>query len=224
MRMRRKKNLENRLSGCTEYLRIPEWPDERDFRLAAAQQEYIELDSWFEKSQPLWLEIGCGKGQFAIELAGQHPEINILAVEKIANVVVTAAEKAAAANLPNLRFLNCSAEYLQRYLRPQSVSRLFLNFSCPYPKERYASHRLTSARFLPIYAALLTPHAEIHQKTDNRQLFEYSIEQLSAYGFTLKNVSLDLHHSDFAGNIVTEYEQRFLDLGQPIYRLEAYIR
>lgn len=224
MRMRRKKNLETRLAGCTAYLYIPTWPENRDFRLAAEERDYLDLDGWFEKPQPLWLEIGCGRGQFAIELARRHPEINLLAVEKVANVVVGAAEKAAAAGLPNVRFLNCSAEYLPRYLREQSVGRLFLNFSCPFPKKRYASHRLTSEQFLPIYAALLQKGAEIHQKTDNRAFFEYSIEKLSDFGFTIRNVSLDLHHSDFEGNIVTEYEKRFSDLGQPIYRLEAYLK
>lgn len=224
MRMRRKKYLNERLNECAENLRIPVLPPDRDFRQAPLTPEYLDLAGWFEQDQPLWLEIGCGKGQFAVELARRHPEINILAVEKVANVVVAAAEKGKEAGLPNLRFLQLGAEYLPRYLRPHTVSRLYLNFSCPYPKKRYAGHRLTAPRFLEIYQGLLTPGAEIHQKTDNRPFFEYSIEQLSGFGFTLKNVSLDLHHSDFEGNIVTEYEKRFSDLGQPIYRLEAYLK
>ena len=224
MRMRRKKNLETRLADCADRLKIPAMPDDRDFRAAKEQAAFIDLDGWFEKKQPLWLEIGCGRGQFAAELAKQHPEVNILAVEKVANVIVAAAEKAKEQELPNLRLLNCAAEYLPRYLRPHTVERLYLNFSCPFPTARYAAHRLTSERFLPIYDALLTENAEIHQKTDNRAFFEYSIEKLTGFGFALKNVSLDLHASDFAGNIVTEYEKRFADLGQPIYRLEAYRR
>ena len=224
MRMRRKKNLETRLADCAARLKIPAMPDDRDFRAAKEQAAFIDLDGWFEKKQPLWLEIGCGRGQFAAELAKQHPEVNILAVEKVANVIVAAAEKAKEQELPNLRLLNCAAEYLPRYLRPHTVERLYLNFSCRFRKARYAEHRLTSERFLPIYDALLTENAEIHQKTDNRAFFEYSIEKLTGFGFALKNVSLDLHASDFAGNIVTEYEKRFADLGQPIYRLEAYRR
>ncbi len=224
VRMRRKKHLDERLESCSGYLFTPQMPQDRDFRQASLTPAYLDLAGWFEKDQPLWLEIGCGKGQFAVEIARRHPEVNVLAVEKVANVVVAAAEKGQKEGLPNLRFLQCSAEYLPRYLRPGTVTRLFLNFSCPYPKKRYAGHRLTSPRFLTIYEGLLTPGAEIHQKTDNRPFFEYSIEQLSNFGFTLKNVSLDLHHSDFEGNIVTEYEKRFSDLGQPIYRLEAYLK
>ena len=101
---------------------------------------------------------------------------------------------------------------------------IFLNFSCPFPKKSHASHRLTSPTFLKLYKELLCENGEIHQKTDNQQLFEYSLEQLSQFGFALKNISLDLHNSDFKGNIVTEYEQRFVSLGQPIYRLEAHIK
>lgn len=224
MRMRRKKHLEERLADCAANLLCPALPQDRDFRQAEFTPDYLDADTWFEQQQPLWLEIGCGKGQFAVELAQRHPEINLLAVEKVANVVVAAAEKGRKAGLPNLRFLQCGAEYLPRYLPPHTVQRLFLNFSCPYPKKRYAGHRLTAPQFLSIYDRLLAPGAEIHQKTDNRSFFEYSIEQLSAYGFLLKNVSLDLHHSDFEGNIVTEYEQRFVSLGQPIYRLEAHLR
>ncbi|MBO5410241.1 MAG: hypothetical protein J6A60_03165, partial [Clostridia bacterium] len=100
--------------------------------------------------------------------------------------------------------------------------RIYLNFSCPYPKNRYANHRLTNPRFLKSYDIILKNGGEIHQKTDNTGFFEYSIEQLSGYGFALKNVSLDLHSSSFEGNIETEYEHRFASQGLPIYRLEAY--
>lgn len=224
MRMRRKKHLDSRMAACEKYLLVPAWPENKDIRLAAEDPQYIDLDGWFEKKQPLWLEIGCGLGTFAVETARRNPDMNILAVEKVANVVVSAAEKAAAANLPNLRFLQCGAEYLPKYLQAGTVERLFLNFSCPYPKKRYASHRLTHPRFLEIYRGLLAKGAEIHQKTDNMHFFEFSIEQFATAGFAIKNVSLDLHKSSFEGNIVTEYEKRFSDLGQPIYRLEAYFK
>ncbi len=224
MRMRRKKYLDNRIAACEKYLLVPAWPENKDMRVAGDDPHYIDLDNWFEKPQPLWLEIGCGLGTFAVETAKRNPNINILAVEKVANVVVSAAEKAAAAQLPNLRFVQCGAEYLPHYLQGKTVERLFLNFSCPYPKKRYASHRLTHPRFLEIYKYLLAEGAEIHQKTDNMHFFEFSIEQFATEGFAIKNVSLDLHASDFEGNIVTEYEKRFSDLGQPIYRLEAYLK
>jgi tRNA (guanine-N7-)-methyltransferase len=106
---------------------------------------------------------------------------------------------------------------------PQSIARIFLNFSCPFPKAAYATHRLTHLRFLEIYKRIMKKDAEIHQKTDNMHFFEFSLEQLSLGGFALKNISLDLHNSGFEGNIETEYEHRFASLGQPIYRLEAFI-
>ena len=159
-----------------------------------------------------------------MEFAKANPDINLLAVEKDANVIVAACELATAEGVKNLRFLRCSAEYLERYLKPQSIERLFLNFSCPFPKNKYASHRLTSANFLEIYKRILKSDAEIHQKTDNMHFFEFSLEQFSMSGFALKNISLDLHNSDFEGNIVTEYENRFVSQGLPIYRLEAYMK
>lgn len=223
MRMKRLKHLEDRKSACGDIL-ISAYSEELDFSKAADVKEYIDLEKWFSKKQPLWLEIGCGKGQFACELALRHPNINIIAIEKNSNVIVQACEKAMELKLPNLRFLKCGAEYITKYIEAGSVERIFLNFSCPFPKNSHASHRLTSPIFLKLYKELLTSAGEIHQKTDNQKLFEYSIEQLSDYGFTLKNVSLDLHKSDFEDNIVTEYEQKFSSQGFPIYRLEAYLK
>lgn len=222
MRMRKKKNLEERLEKVSDVLVVSNLED-LNFATATEQKEYIDLEALFGRPAPLFLEIGCGKGKFALEYAALHPEINLLAVEKSANVIVEACEKTQKAGLSNLKFLKGGAEYLEKYLRPGSVCRIFLNFSCPFQKESYDIHRLTHARFLKIYRTLLSPGAEIHQKTDNMRLFEFSLEQLSQAGFTLKNVSLDLHNSGFEGNIETEYEHRFVSLGQPIYRLEAYL-
>lgn len=223
MRMRKKKYLSERLEAVNDILYIST-SDDRNFKTAVNNKDYIDIDAWFGASRPLYLEIGCGKGKFAVEYAKAHPEINLLAVEKDSNVIVSACELAIKENVTNLRFIKGSAEYLERHLKEKSIERIFLNFSCPFPKKKYASHRLTHANFLSIYSRLLTDGAEIHQKTDNRAFFEFSLEQFSQSVFALKNVSLDLHNSDFEGNIVTEYEARFLALGQPIYRLEAYIR
>lgn len=222
MRMRKKKHLGERLDAVKDILFVCRSED-RNFNNIKENTDYIKLDEWFGRTAPLFLEIGCGKGKFAVEYAKNHPEINLLAVEKDSNVIVAACEAAKQAGIKNLRFIQGSAEYLERYLKPQSVERLFLNFSCPYPKNTYASHRLTHKVFLERYKRLLAKGAEIHQKTDNMHFFEFSIEQLSQHGFAIKNLTFDLHNSDFQGNIVTEYEQRFLDLGQPIYRLEAYL-
>ncbi len=222
MRMRKKKHLEERLGNISELLFISDLED-RNFNNAAENPEYIDFDKWFGRSAPHFLEIGCGKGGFAVEYAKRNPETDIIAVEKDANVIVAACEAAKKAEVRNLRFIKCSAEYLPKYIRPQSIGQIFLNFSCPFPKNKYATHRLTHRRFLKIYKTLMLPGAEIHQKTDNMHFFEFSIEELTAAGFALKNVSLDLHASDFENNIETEYEHKFSSLGQPIYRLEAYL-
>lgn len=223
MRMRKKKHLEERLSAVSEYLFISDIED-RNFNTAVEKKEYIDFDKWFKRSAPIQLEIGCGKGGFAVEYAKRNPDINLLAVEKNANVIVEACEAAMDAGLQNLRFIKCGAEYLEKYIKPDSAVRIFLNFSCPFPKNKYAAHRLTHPRFLEIYKRLMKDGAEIHQKTDNMKLFEFSIENLSACGFALKNVSLDLHNSGFEENIETEYEHKFASNGFPIYRLEAYLR
>ncbi len=220
MRMRRKKNLDEKLLSCNNL--SVKYSEERDYRKASDDPEYIDFTEIFKNQNPVYLEVGCGKGQFICEIAKQNPNINYLAVEKSANVILSACKKCE--NMPNVYFLNCGAEYLPKYIRPSSISKIYLNFSCPFPKKRYASHRLTATHFLKIYEGLMCDGAEIHQKTDNRAFFEFSIEKLSDYGFTLKNVSLDLHNSDFSGNIVTEYEARFSSLGFPIYRLEAYLK
>lgn len=159
-----------------------------------------------------------------MEFAKRNLNINLIAIEKTPNVLVTGAEAEMALQLPNLRFCMGQAEYIDHMFREHTVDRLFLNFSCPFPKKQYANHRLTHARFLEIYRRVLKEGAEIHQKTDNMHFFEFSIEQFSQCGFPLRNISLDLHNSGFDGNIVTEYEKRFSDLGQPIYRLEAINR
>ena len=119
--------------------------------------------------------------------------------------------------------MHCGAEILTKYIKPGTIERLYLNFSCPFPKKAYENRRLTYITFLEIYKEILSPGAEIHQKTDNMHFFEFSIEQFTNSGYKLKNISLDLHNSNFEGNIITEYENRFSSQGFPIYRLEAYL-
>ncbi len=222
MRMRKKKYLDQRLEAVADILYISDFED-RNFNTAILEKEYLPVEEWFQNGNPVYLEVGCGKGKFACEFAKRNPEINLIAVEKSGNVITNACEKAKEMELSNVRFIKCGAEYLEKYLREQSIERIFLNFSCPFPKNAYATHRLTHARFLEIYKRLLKKGGEIHQKTDNMHFFEFSLEQFSQSGFALKNVSLDLHKSDFEGNIETEYEHRFASLGFPIYRLEAYL-
>lgn len=220
--MRKKKHLEERLAKCNNIIKL--FSDDCNVLTAVEKKEYLDTAALFGNDNPVVLEIGCGKGRFACEFAKQHPEYNVLALEKCANVVVIACEKAMNENISNLKFLYVGAEYLKKYIRPESIERIYLNFSCPYPKNRYANHRLTNQRFLDRYKTILKKDAEIHQKTDNMHFFEYSIEQFTQSGFCLKNISLDLHNSGFEGNIETEYENRFASMGMPIYRLEAYLK
>lgn len=220
--MRRKKNLDERVEACCDLLLQIDIKsfnlNEKDLHIGKFNCEEI-----FKNSNPVHLEIGCGKGQFVIEMAKRHPEINFIAVEKTENVIVTALENADKEKLDNLRFINCGAEYLENYFEDKSIDRIYLNFSCPYPKKKYAKHRLTSESYLKIYKKILKPKSEIHLKTDNTGFFEFTINSMSGFGFVLKNVTFDLHKSGFEGNIITEYEQRFANMGCSIYRLEAYL-
>lgn len=220
MRMRRKKNLDARLDACREQLLYMQCQNEHA-NDPLSEEFFAESHKTFGNDAPLYLEIGCGKGGFALEFARQNPNINLIAIEKTPNVLVTAMEAQSAAALPNLRFCLGQAEYLDHLFHENTIDRIFLNFSCPFPKNGSEIHRLTHRRFLEIYRKILKSGGEIHQKTDNMKLFEFSIEQFSSEGFILKNVSLDLHNSNFEGNIMTEYERRFSEMGQPIYRLEA---
>ena len=219
MRMRRKRNLDTLIKLYPDILTIPEKPD-LNTQKALEHKEYIDLDSLFGKKD-IELEIGCGKGSFVCELASRHPEKGFLAVEVSKNVIVEACRKAKEAKINNVHFINCAAEILPCFLKQNSIQKIYLNFSCPYPKYTYAIHRLTHPNFLESYKKYLVKNGEIHQKTDNMHFFEYSLEQFSSCGYKIKNVSLDLHNSDFEGNIVTEYEEKFASLGMPIYRVEA---
>ena len=135
-------------------------------------------------------------------------------------MLLRASEKLAELDLDNIKIINIDAINLTDYFAEDEISRIYLNFSDPWPKNAHAKRRLTSNRFLPLYQNVLNTDGEIHFKTDNRKLFEFSLESLNEYGLSLKNISLDLHHSDFEGNIMTEYEEKFSAFG-PIYRLEA---
>ena len=221
MRMRRKKNLDRRMEGCAERVTNILVKDRRfDADDTETMLDYVAL---FGNDNPVDLEIGCGKGGFICEIAARHPERNFIAVEKYGNVLVTAVERAKKSGLNNVWFLWGDAEYLPRFLPAHSVEKLYLNFSTPFPKKRSAAHRLTHGHFLAMYRGMLTADATVVQKTDNRGFFQFSLEQFSQAGYTLKQVSLDLHADDHPDNIVTEYERKFMEQGLPIYRLEATV-
>lgn len=220
MRMKRKKNLDERIAASSDYLTIMK-NESLNYNDAVKEDHLIDLTKLFGNGKPVVLEIGSGKGQFGCEYARRNPQRNILCVERNRNVLILAIDRARAMGLDNIRFLCGTAEYLPSYIDENSVEEIYLNFSCPFPKHRHIAHRLTNPRFLEIYKKILKPDGVICQKTDNMHFFEYSIEQFSACGFKLSNISLDLHNSNFEGNIVTEYENKFASRGLPIYRLEA---
>ena len=220
MRMRKKKHLEERLAQGAQNNIFVYRSDNLKFT-DTDQKEFIDIEGYFGRKAPLHMEVGCGKGGFMLQLAALHPEINYIAVEYCANVIVTAAENALKAGLKNVLFVNADAGYLQRLIPEKSVDLIYLNFSCPFPKNKYAAHRLTHARFLEIYRSLMTEGAAIYQKTDNRPFFDFSVGQFEQCGFKLSNITYDLTNSGYEGNIMTEYERRFTSMGVPICRLEA---
>ncbi len=223
MRMRRKKNIDSRIEKCGDRLLVYTSED-LNFSNKGDGEEYLDLKSIFGNDNRIEMEIGCGKGRFINELARRNPDVNYIAVEKSDNVIVQACETAIINGLSNILFISAYAEYLPRLIKQDTVSAIYLNFSCPFPKKSHAVHRLTHANYLKIYSGLMKNDAVIYQKTDNQGLFEFSIEQFSLNGFSLSNLSLDLQNSGFDGNIMTEYEEKFSSSGKPIYYLEARIR
>lgn len=175
----------------------------------------------FPTKQPLHIEVGSGRGRFMVEMAKANPHINYVAVERYTSVAVDILEKALIAQVPNLKILNEDGEDLREYFEDGEVHRVYLNFSDPWPKVRHAKRRLTHENFLAVYEQILVKDGEIHFKTDNQGLFEYSLMSFSRYGLELLFLSLDLHNSDFEENIMTEYEEKFSNKGFRIYRVEA---
>ncbi|MGG3738128.1 tRNA (guanosine(46)-N7)-methyltransferase TrmB [Aeribacillus pallidus] len=175
----------------------------------------------FGNTNPLHIEIGTGKGRFITEMAKANPHINYIGIELYESVIVSALDRLIEAELPNVKLLNVNAKDLKEYFAKGDVERIYLNFSDPWPKKRHAKRRLTYKSFLEIYEDILVDEGEIHFKTDNQGLFEYSLISFSEYGLLLKFISLDLHNSDFEGNIMTEYEEKFSSRGQRIYRCEV---
>ena len=174
---------------------------------------------YFDNSLPVHIELGCGKGRFITQCAARNPHINYIAIEREGTVMAVAARLSLEIS-GSLLFLNIDAAELPEYFKPGTIGRMYLNFCDPWPrKKKWAKRRLTHSNFLAIYESLEIP--EIFFKTDNRTLFEFSINQFSERGWIMRNISLDLHNSGTEDNIMTEYEENFSATG-PIYRLEAY--
>lgn len=218
--MRRKPHLEKRLGECSDILLSPELTD-KNMKRAALEKEYLDLAAVFGNGNPVELEIGCGFGSFVCEIAQRRPYINFIAVEKISNVIVTAAERAKAAGLTNVFFLNCAAEILPKYIRDGAIEKLYLNFSTPLPKQGYARQRLTHPRFLAEYSQLLKKGGTVIQKTDDRDFYYFSLESFKSCGYEIIESCEDLCALRDPQNIVTEYERKFIGEGKKIYRIIA---
>ena len=212
MRMRKKKHLDERLENCSDLI------------ISDITHYNGDIKSVFNDDKPLYMEIGCGKGRFITETAKINPDINFLAVEKNLNVLVLAAEKIKAANLTNVKFIAGDVNMLRTFESDTKCDRIYINFCDPWHKNYHAKRRLTHEYHLALWERFLKKNGEIHFKTDNQKLFEFSLNSFSEYDMKLKNITLDLHNSNFEGNIMTEYEQLFSEKGQPIYRCEATYR
>lgn len=188
------------------------------------EQNYGHWKEFFHNTNPLHIEIGMGKGKFITTLAKEHPEINYIGIERFSSVLIRAIEKQEELDLPNLRFLRFDAEDINTVFAPEEVDLIYLNFSDPWPKDRHAKRRLTSTRYFERYDHCINhEHGFVAFKTDNRPLFDFSVEQVTLAGWKLADVTYDLHHSEyFEGNVMTEYEERFSSMGNPICRLVAF--
>ena len=174
----------------------------------------------FGNNHKLYIEIGMGKGTFLLENAKTYPDINFIGIEKYSSVLARAAQKLEVEELPNIKLIRMDAKDIEEIFSKE-VSRIYLNFSDPWPKKRQYKRRLTSEAFLNRYDSIFKDEKEIIMKTDNMNLFEFSLEELSKYQYKFEKVSLDLHNSDIEHNIETEYEKKFSEKGNKIYYLYA---
>ena len=213
MRLRNIPRAESVLEACKEVVKNPEslcghWNQE------------------FQNERPLHIEIGMGKGQFLLTLAAKNPQINYIGIERYSSVLLRALEKYDTEEfemLENIRFICMDAREIENVFAPAEVDKIFLNFSDPWPKARHAKRRLTSTEFLARYEKVLVESGRVEFKTDNTELFNFSLEQVKEAGWALIAYTYDLHHQEEMneGNIMTEYEQKFSEKGNPINKLIA---
>lgn len=182
------------------------------------EQHKGNIRALFGNDHPLHIEIGMGKGRFIMELAARNPEINYIGIEKYSSVLLRAIQKMEIEELPNIKFIRMDAEDILEVFDKGEVDKIYLNFSDPWPKDRHAKRRLPSKEFLARYDVILKKEGKLEFKTDNRDLFDFALEQLPLAGWNAEQVTLDLHHDETMkeGNIMTEYEEKFSSMGNPI--------
>ena len=208
MRMRRMKNLESRMAACAE-MRIT--------NPAKFQGKWRSLK---EDCTALWVEVGCGKGKFTAETAAANPDVLLIAVERCREAMVVAMEKAQSMGLKNVFYIDMDVANIEEIFAGFEIDRLFINFPDPWPRKKNAKRRLTHRGFLDKYCRVIKEGGEIHYKTDNAPLFEFSVEEFEACGLQINNLTRDLHANGIVG-IMTGYEEKFHGLGTPINRCEV---
>lgn len=208
MRMRKKKNLIPRMERCSAVL---------------IREPMTHRGHWRELFRPgceLRVELGCGKGRFTAETARENPDVLFIAVERVPDAMVIAMERVCALGLENVRFISCDAALLPDIFAGGEVDRIYINFCDPWPTKRHAKRRLTHTNFLKLYRKVLKAQGQIHFKTDNAPLFEFSLEEFPQAGFSLSEVTRNLHENGPCG-VMTDYEAKFCELGTPINRCVA---
>ncbi|HOO78949.1 MAG TPA: tRNA (guanosine(46)-N7)-methyltransferase TrmB [Lachnospiraceae bacterium] len=180
----------------------------------------------FQNENPIRLEIGMGKGRFLITLARQNPSVNYLGIEKYSTVLLRALQKMEEEPLPNIRFIRMDAEEITEVFAQGEIDRIYLNFSDPWPKDRHAKRRLPSRQFLERYDQILKSDGTLEFKTDNKDLFTFAEEEVADTKWAIRSISYDLHAdaSMMEGNVMTEYEEKFSAMGNPIYKYVIYRR
>ena len=207
MRMRKKANLEPRMEACARW-QVP------DPAAMGGKWRSLKPDC-----AALWVEVGCGKGKFTVETAQANPDVLVIAIERCREAMVMAMEKAKAMDLTNVFFVDMDVANMEGCFAPGEIDRLFINFPDPWPRSKNAKRRLTYRTFLRLYSRVLKDGGEIHFKTDNAKLFEFTLEELELVGLPPRNVTRDLHKDGIVG-IMTGYEEKFHALGTPINRCE----
>lgn len=189
------------------------------------QEPFEKKGKWkdiFGNGNPIEIEVGMGKGRFIMELASLHPEVNYVGIERYPSVLLRGLQKREKLDLDNIFFMCVDAKNLSEIYEPGEVQTIYLNFSDPWPKDRHEKRRLTSGEFMAVYDRILKPEGAVEFKTDNKGLFDYSLNAIPEAGWRIKEYTYDLHHSDMGqGNVMTEYEEKFSAMGNPIYKLVA---
>ena len=208
MRMRKMKNLESRMEACAAY------------RITKPETMLGNWKSLKNDATALWVEVGCGKGKFTAETAAANPDVLLIAVERCREAMVVAMEKAQNMGLKNVFFIDMDVANIEEIFAGFEIDRLFINFPDPWPRKKNAKRRLTHRGFLDKYCRVVRTGGEIHYKTDNAPLFEFSVEEFAACGLEVKNLTRNLHEHGIVG-ITTGYEEKFHALGTPINRCEV---